>query len=37
LQGVDSHVGEFVGDGIALRFDFGEYSSDYIKKAKKPA
>lgn len=36
LTGVDSYVGEFVGDGIALRFDFGGYSND-LKKAKKPA
>jgi hypothetical protein len=36
LTGVDSYVGEFVGDGIALRFDFGRYSND-LKKAKKPA
>jgi len=26
LEGVDSFVGEFVGDGIILRFDFGGYS-----------
>jgi hypothetical protein len=37
LQGVDSYVGEFVGDGVVLRFDFGRYSSGYLKKAKKPA
>ncbi len=37
LPGVDSYVGEFVGDGVALRFDFGEYSSGYLKKYKKPA
>jgi hypothetical protein len=36
LEGIDSYVGEFVGDGITLRFDFGEYSSGYVKKAKKP-
>jgi hypothetical protein len=36
LQGVDSYVGELVGDGINLRFDFGEYSSGYVKKTKKP-
>ncbi|MDR3720665.1 MAG: hypothetical protein P4L00_03630 [Candidatus Acidoferrales bacterium] len=28
LQGVDSYVGEFSGDGIVLKFDFGRYSSD---------
>jgi hypothetical protein len=27
LTGVDSYVGEFVGDGVALTFDFGRYSS----------
>jgi hypothetical protein len=37
LQGVDSYVGEFVGDGIVLTFDFGRYSSGYLKQAKKPA
>jgi hypothetical protein len=37
LTGIDSYVGEFVGDGVALRFDFGGYSSGYIKKFKKPA
>lgn len=26
LLGVDSYVGEFVGDGVVLNFDFGEYS-----------
>jgi hypothetical protein len=36
LQGVDSYVGEFVGDNIVLRFDFGGYSSP-LKKEKKPA
>jgi hypothetical protein len=36
LAGVDSYVGEFLGDGVALRFDFGGYSSD-LKEAKKPA
>jgi hypothetical protein len=37
LMGVDSYVGEFVGDGVVLRFDFGQHSSGYIKKYKKPA
>jgi hypothetical protein len=37
LAGVDSYVGEFVGDGVTLRFDFGRYSSGYLKNAKKPA
>lgn len=27
LQGIDSYVGEFVGDGTKLRFDFGRYSN----------
>jgi len=36
LTGVDSYVGEFLGDGVALRFDFGGYSND-LKDAKKPA
>jgi hypothetical protein len=36
LTGVDSYVGEFVGDGFALRFDFGQHSSGYLKDAKKP-
>jgi hypothetical protein len=35
LTGVDSYVGEFVGDGVALTFDFGRYSSS-LKQAKKP-
>jgi hypothetical protein len=34
LEGVDSYVGEFVGDGVALTFDFGRYSSS-LKEAKK--
>jgi len=37
LVGVDSYVGEFVGDGVTLTFDLGRYSSGYLKKAKKPA
>jgi hypothetical protein len=36
LQGVDSYVGEFVGDGVVLTSDFGRYSSGYLNKAKKP-
>jgi len=36
LQGTDSYVGEFVGDGVALRFDFGRYSNP-LKEEKKPA
>jgi hypothetical protein len=36
LKGVDSFVGEFVGDGITLRFDFGGYSNP-LKEEKKPA
>ena len=27
LIGVDSYVGEFVGDGVSLTFDFGRYSN----------
>jgi hypothetical protein len=26
-QGIDSFVGEFAGDGVVLRFDFGRYSN----------
>jgi hypothetical protein len=26
-QGIDSYVGEFVGNGVALKFDFGRYSN----------
>jgi hypothetical protein len=36
LEGVDSFVGEFVGDGITLRFDFGGYPNR-LKEEKKPA
>jgi hypothetical protein len=36
LMGVDSYVGEFLGDGVVLKFDFGRYSSS-LKEAKKPA
>ncbi len=28
---------DLIGDGVVLRFDFGQYSSGYLKKAKKPA
>jgi hypothetical protein len=31
LQGIDSFVGEFAGDGVVLTFDFGRYSSGYFK------
>ena len=27
LQGIDSYVGEFIGDDAKLRFDFGRYSN----------
>lgn len=37
LQGVDSYVGDFVGDGVVLKFDFGGYSSGCFNEAKKPA
>jgi hypothetical protein len=36
LAGVDSYVGEFVGHGLTLRFDFGGYSNP-LKEEKKPA
>jgi hypothetical protein len=36
LQGVDSYVGEFAGDSVVLRFDFGGYSNS-LKEEKKPA
>jgi hypothetical protein len=36
LPGVDSYVGEFVGDGVVLRFDFGGYSNP-LKEEKEPA
>lgn len=35
LQGVDSYVGEFSGDGIILKFDFGGYSNAF-KEERKP-
>ena len=31
LQGTDSYVGEFVGDGVNLGFDYGRYSSPLTK------
>ena len=37
LMGYDSFLGEFVGDGVRLRFDYGRYSNGYLKNAKKPA
>jgi hypothetical protein len=36
VRGVDSFVGEFIGDGITLKFDFGDYSNP-LKEEKKPA
>jgi hypothetical protein len=36
LEGVDSYVGEFAGDGVVLRFDFGGYLNP-LKKEKNPA
>lgn len=27
LQGVDSYIGEFTGDGVTLKFDYGQYSN----------
>ena len=37
LMGYDSFLGEFVGDGVTLRFDYGRYSHGYLENAKKPA
>ncbi len=36
LQGIDSYVGEFTGDGIVLKFDFGRYSNP-LQEEKEPA
>lgn len=36
LMGIDSYVGEFMGDGVALTFDFGRYSTE-LREAKTPA
>src|SRR6266480_251823 len=36
LDGADSYIGEFVGDGVVLRVDFGGYSNP-LKEEKKPA
>jgi hypothetical protein len=36
LQGIDSYVGEFIGEGVVLRFDFGGYSNP-LKEEKEPA
>jgi len=36
LEGVDSYVGEFVGGGVVLTFDFGGYSNP-LKEERKPA
>lgn len=35
LQGIDSFVGEFVGDGVVLKFDYGLYS-DPLDRGRKP-
>jgi hypothetical protein len=35
LDGADSFVGEFVGDSIVLKFDYGGYSNP-LKEEKKP-
>ena len=32
-QGIDSFVGEFTGDGITLRFDYGMYSNQLAMQA----
>src|SRR5579871_2113884 len=34
-MGFDSFLGEFVGDGVTLRFDYGRYSSGYLKNITK--
>jgi hypothetical protein len=36
LEGIDSFVGEFVGDGVTLTFDFGGHSNS-LKEEKNPA
>jgi hypothetical protein len=36
LTGVDSYVGELVGNGVTLTFDYGRYSTE-LRHAKKPA
>ncbi|MGB2644656.1 MAG: hypothetical protein WBG02_11550 [Candidatus Acidiferrum sp.] len=36
LEGIDSYIGEFVGEGVVLKFDFGGYSYP-LKEEKKPA
>ena len=36
LPGVDTFVGEFVGNGFALKFDFGRYAKGGFKGYKKP-
>jgi hypothetical protein len=36
-MGVDSFVGEFVGDGLVLTFDFGRYARGCLKEDKQPA
>ncbi len=37
LQGIDSYVGEFVGDGVRLKSDYGLYSNSIPAEAKEPA
>jgi hypothetical protein len=32
LQGIDSYVAEFTGDGVTLNFDYGWYSSPLVDK-----
>lgn len=32
MQGIDSYVGEFVGDGVRLEFDYGQYSNALADK-----
>lgn len=35
-QGIDTYVGEFVGNGVALSFDFGQAASGYLKETRPP-
>jgi hypothetical protein len=36
LVGIDSYVGEFIGDGVRLTFDYGHYSNSLPDDAKEP-
>jgi|SRR5580704_12138790 hypothetical protein len=35
-EGIDSYVGEFAGSGMALKFDFGQYSNS-LSEAQEPS